>query len=175
MKRIFLHSHRSLGKFPDGRVRLDAYFRTSDGEEYVWTPDWKRVTNQFFLEAYQIEELNRPQSVERQRYKEVVVRVPGDEVQKKEPVNFRMLALKLGEALRSKTSRKQINDVASMLFDFDASTHRDFSITNIHSQEIYDWIMTLGEQPLSREKKLELLKKFIGTLAPKDNPLRKLA
>ena len=81
MKRIFFDKYDSSGKFPDGRVKLDVYFRSSEEEKYVWTPDWERGTRHFFLEAYRIERLNRPESPERERFKKVAEEVLYEEGQ----------------------------------------------------------------------------------------------
>jgi len=174
MKRIFFGKYDSSGKFPDGRAKLDVYFHSSDGEKYVWTPDWERGTRHLFLEAYRIEKLNKPESPERERFKKIATEVLNEEEQKKEPINFRMLAIQLGEGLKGQTVINEINRMASVVFDFDVSPHPHTSITSIRSQTVYDWVMTLSEQPISQEKKLQLLKQFIDALTPEDSPLRKL-
>ena len=84
------------------------------------------------------------------------------------------MAIRLGEGLKSQTPVNEINRVASAVFDFDVSPHPHTSITSIRSQTIYDWVMTLSEQPIDKESKLQLLKEFINALTTEDNPLRKL-
>ncbi|MBA7611436.1 hypothetical protein ES703_18660 [subsurface metagenome] len=174
MKRVFFDKYDSSGKFPDGRAKLDVYFRSSDGEKYVWTPDWERGTRHFFLEAYRIEKLNRPESPERERFKEVAAEVLTEEEKEKERINFKLIAIQLGEGLKGQTSVNEINRMASVVFNFDISPHPHDSITSIRSQMIYSWVMTLSEQPISEEKKLQLLKQFINLLTPEGSPLRKL-
>ena len=174
MKRIFFDKYDSSEKFPDGRVKLDVYFRSSDGEKYVWTPDWKRGTRDFFLEAYRIETLNRPESPERERFKEVAAEVLSEEEQEKERINFKWIGVKLGEGLKYQTSVNEINRMASAVFDFEVCPHPNTSITSSRSQTVYDWVMTLSEQPISEERKSQLLKQLIDTLTPEDSPLRKL-
>jgi len=98
-KRIFFDKYDSSGKFPDGRVKLDVYFRSSDGEQYVWTPEWERGTRQFFLEAYRIEKLNVPKSPERERFKQVAEEVLREEEQEKPDINFKPISIELGEGL----------------------------------------------------------------------------
>ena len=112
--------------------------------------------------------------LDREQYEEEVAEILGEEAEE-EAVDFEPLALKLGEALKSHTTLEQINRVASAVFDFKDSVHSHPSIASIHAQTIYDWIMTLGEQPTSKRKKLKLLREFIGTLAPKDSPFKELA
>ncbi|TET40384.1 MAG: hypothetical protein E3J65_01260 [Dehalococcoidia bacterium] len=174
MRRIFFDRYDSSGKFPDGRVKLDVYFKSSDGENYVWTPDWEKGTRHFFLEAYRIEKLNRPESPERERFKQVAKEVLDEEEPGKPMINFKFIAIQLGEGLKYQASVNEINRTASAIFDFDASSHPHSSITSIRSQTIYDWVMSLSEQPLSDERKLQLLKNFIDALTPENSPLRKL-
>lgn len=174
MKRIFFDKYDSSAKFPDGRVKLDVYFHSSDGEKYVWTPEWERGTRQFFLEAYRIEKLNVPKSPERERFKRVAEEVLREEEQKEEQINWKLIAIELGEGLKYQTSLNEIGRMASVVFDFDVSPHPHPSITSSRSQTVYDWVMTLSEQLISQEKKLQLLKQFIDALTPEDSPLRKL-
>jgi len=174
MKRIFFDKYDSSGKFPDGRVKLDVHFHSSDGEKYVWTPDWSKGTRHFFLEAYKIEKLNRPTGLEIKQFKEIAAEVLSEEEQEKERINFKLIALQLGEGLKNQTVINEINRMASAAFDFEASPHPHTSITSSRSQTVYNWVMTLSEQPISEEKKLQLLKQFINLLTPEDSPLRKL-
>ncbi len=173
MKRIFFDKYDSSGKFPDDRVKLDVCFKSSDGEKYIWTPDWKRGTRHFFLEAYRIEGLNKPESKELIQFKETALEVLSEE-EKGESINFKLIALQLGEGLKNQTTINEIGRIASAIFDFDVSPHPHLNITSSRSQTIYDWVMTLGEKSMIREKKLQLLKQFIYALTSEDNPLRKL-
>jgi hypothetical protein len=175
VKRIFFDKYDSSGKFPDGRVKLDVHFHSSDGERYVWTPDWERGTRHFFLEGYRIEKLNVPKSPEREQFKQVAEEVLREEEQEKPEINFKRIAIELGEGLKYQTSLNEIGRMASTVFDFDVSPHPHPSITSGRSQKVYDWVMTLSEQPISEERKSQLLKQFIDALTPEDSPLRKLA
>lgn len=172
MKRIFLHSYNSSKIIQNGQVKLDIYLSSSDGEKYVWTPDWKRGARQLFEEAYRVIDPGEPQSLERQVSKPATTPVPAEE-EKEEFVDFELLAFRLGGMLKHQASFDQINKAASTTFNFEVVTHPNDRITNIHSQTIYDWIMTLAKQTLSGEEKLKLLKEFAGTLANKNSPLGK--
>ncbi|MBI5253397.1 MAG: TIGR02391 family protein [Euryarchaeota archaeon] len=88
--------------------------------------------------------------------------------------NFRLIGIKLGEGLKYSTSINEINRIASAIFDFEVSSHPHESITSSRSQLIYDWIMTLAEQPLEEERKLQLLQDFINALTSENDPLRNL-
>ena len=174
MDRIFFNKYESSGKFPDGRVKLDVYFRSSDGGTYIWTPDWQQGTRHFFLEAYRIEKLNRPQSLERGQFKKVAEEVLAEEEQEKPKINFKLVAIELGDGLKYQTSVNEINRMASVVFDFEPLSHPHPSITSVRAQTVYDWVMTLSEQLTSEEKKLRLLREFIDRLAPENSSLRKL-
>ena len=89
-------------------------------------------------------------------------------------VNFRLIGIKLGEGLKYTTSINEINRIASAIFDFKVSSHPHESITSSRSQLIYDWVMTLAEQPIEEKKKLQLLQEFINALTPEDSPLGNL-
>lgn len=112
-------------------------------------------------------------------------------------INFRLIGMKLGEGLKYSTSINEINRMATAVFDFGVSSHPHESITSARSQLIYNWVMTLDEQPISvgygekaweylepevlkrKEKedegrRLQLLQDFIDALTPEDSPLRNL-
>ena len=170
MKRIFLDRYDSSGTFSNGRIRLDAYFHSSDGEKYVWTPEWKEETRHFFSEAYQVEKLNIPEKAERPsgaRIRKTTVKVTKEEEPEEDKIDFEPIAFRLGEGLKRQASTDQINRAARAVFKFDASLHNHPKITSIHSQTIFDWIMTLDEQPISEKRKLELLRQFIGNFTAK--------
>jgi len=173
MKRIFLDKYSSSGKFPDGRVKLDVYFHSSDGEKYVWTPEWEKGTRHFFLEAYRTEKLNKPEGGEISQFKEAALEVLSEE-EKGEGINFKLIALQLGEGLKNQTTINEIGRMASAVFTFEVISHPHTKITSIRSQTIYDWVMTLSEQPISTEMKMRLLKQFVGSLTPENSLLRKL-
>ncbi len=163
MKRIFFDRRDSTGKFPDGRVKLDVHFRDSDGKTYVWTPEWNR-TRHFFLEAYRVERLNKPTGAEHKHFTEIAQEVLADEEEGHAAVNFRFVAIKLGDELKSSTSVGQVALAAAAAFDFDVVPHPHEAIRSVRAQEIYDSVMTLAERPIPQSAKLELLKKFILAL-----------
>ena len=173
MRRIYFKRYDSSGKFPDNRIKLDVYFHSNDRQEYVWTPDWES-TRQFFIEAYRIEKLNIPRSSETVEFKKVAGEIIHDEEQENSKINYKLIALKIGEGLKNQTTMNQIGRMASAIFDFDVTPHLHNSITSSHSQEVYSWIMTLSEQPVPEQKKLRLLKEFISSIAPEDSPLRNI-
>ncbi|MGA2159587.1 MAG: hypothetical protein ABSG90_10215 [Dehalococcoidia bacterium] len=171
-KRIFFGKYDSLGKFPDGRVKLDVFFHSSDGDSYVWTPDWQKGTRLFFLEAYRIEKLNEPDSPQIKEFKRVAKQVLHEEDDIEAGINYKLIAIKVGEGVKNITTINEIGRIASSVFDFDISSHPHTNITSGRSQIVYDWIITLSEQPIGERKKLQLLKEFVVALTPESNPLR---
>ncbi len=170
MKRIFLDKYDSAGVFPDGRTKLNAYFHSSDGEKYVWTPEWKGETNNFFREAFEVEKLNISELRERSvvtQSSEAQIRVTVQEEPEEKKIDFEPIALRLGEGLRHQVSSERIDKAAKAVFNFKATLHPYDKITSIHSQTIFDWIMTLSDQPIREEHKLRLLRQFIGSLTSK--------
>jgi len=89
-------------------------------------------------------------------------------------INFKLIGFKLGEELKDKTTLKRIDGIATAIFDFPVSYHPHQTITSARSQKIYDWVMTLGEQPIDEKEKIRLLQEFINELTEENDPLRNL-
>lgn len=89
-------------------------------------------------------------------------------------MNFKLIAIKLGEGLKYDTTINDINRIASAVFDFSLTEYPHDSITSSRSQLIYSWVMTLADNPMSDEKKIQLLGNFIGGLTPNNSSLRTL-
>lgn len=89
-------------------------------------------------------------------------------------VNFRLIAIKLGEGLKNISTINDISRIAKAVFDFEVKSHPLESITSSRSQLVYDWVMTLSEQPIDEESKLHLLDQFIRNLTPSDSQLRSI-
>lgn len=58
---MFYEWIKTTGTFPDGRIKLDALFRSEDGNEFVWTPPWRAVMD-ICASARYLEETNKPKS-----------------------------------------------------------------------------------------------------------------
>jgi len=88
-------------------------------------------------------------------------------------INFKLIGMKLGEGLKHLQLR-EIDKIAKAIFDFSAKSHPNSGISNLQSQHIYNWVLTLGEQSYEEERKEQLLQDFINELTPEGSPLRKL-
>ena len=40
--RIFFQRYSSTGKLENGRTRLGVYFKDSQRNTYIWTPEWEK-------------------------------------------------------------------------------------------------------------------------------------
>ncbi len=89
-------------------------------------------------------------------------------------VNFKLLAVKIGDELKYDTSVKQIDRIADAIFDFECLYFPQDNISSERAQLIYDWVMTLNEQEMSEKDKLTLIKEFVFELAPEDHSVRGL-
>ena len=80
--------------------------------------------------------------------------------------NYKLIAIQIGEKLKYGSSINEINRIAGAIFSFKATSHPNDSITSRRAQLVYDWIMTLSDQPISEQEKENLLSKFLKELAP---------
>lgn len=88
--------------------------------------------------------------------------------------NYKLVAIKLGEGLKYGTTIRQIEQMATSIFDFGCDPYPHENITSVRSQSIYDWVMTLANQPIDEERKKSLLQNFVYSLTAEDDPLRML-
>jgi len=93
----------------------------------------------------------------------------------KENINFKLIAVKLGEELKDQYSVDQIERIGHAVFDFHRKDHPMKNITSIRSQRVYDWVMTLSEQAASDDVKLNLLNQFVENLTAGTDFLRRFA
>ncbi len=84
-------------------------------------------------------------------------------------MNYRLLAIELGQLLKYDTSLKEINRFAGAFFDFPRRSYPNEAITSQRAQLIYDWIMTLAAKRGDAEKYNKPLLQFCRSLAPNDD------
>ena len=173
-KRLFFVEFTSAGEFPDGRIKLDVRFTDSTGAHYVWTHDWEKGTRSFFLEAARVEKLNVPGGPEANRFAEVAATVVKEARPAPDDAGFKLWALDLSNAIRYAASENQIDRVAAAVFDFHRSEHKHPGITSGKWQKVFDWIVSLFEQPFSDGDRKSLLGQFVDNLTPADDAARGL-
>ena len=147
IKSLQLNKFRQVGTDSNGRPKLEVYFKSRNGANYVWTPILHEGTLKLFQIACQ------EKTAERKANK---AELKNDE----STTDYLALAIKIGKALYEKTSLDHVRNVAKSLFTFDLAPPVHFTMPDIVAQEIYDWIITLSEQPISDEEKLKLIRKF---------------
>jgi hypothetical protein len=147
-KRLRLKKHRQVETLSDGRYKPQKYEQR--GEKL-----------RLFQYACQVKAVNQPLNEVEQAYRKPVT-------------DYISLAVKAAKALNGKTTLNRINKVAKGLFMFNATSQLNKRMPDLVSQEIYDWIVTLSEQPIDEEEKLRLARKFIVSLAPVSSPVEKL-
>lgn len=81
-------------------------------------------------------------------------------------MNYKLIAVKLGEQLKLASSVSEINRTAQAVFPFSLKEYQNDAITSQRAKLTYNWVMTLAEQQMPEEGKLDLLKAFIKALSP---------
>jgi len=138
---------------------------TKPAHEY----DQRGETLRLFQDDCQVKAVNKPPIEVKQEHLEV-------KQEHREPVtDYLSLAIKAAKAYYRNTSLDHVNKVAKNLFRFNRTEHLENIMPDVVAQEIYDWIITLSEQPIYPEKKLRLAREFIVSLAPVSSPVEKPA
>jgi len=156
LRRTKYHRVRTLS---DDLPIQETYFTSSSGLNYGGTPECQGETLIPSQHACQVKAVNQPPiEVEQARRKPVVT-------------DFVSLAIKAAKELNQKTSLEHVDKVAEDLFKFDKDPHLHITMPDIVAQEIFDWIITLSEQPMYEKERLRLARKFIVSLAPVRSPV----
>ena len=160
-KTLLLTNYRRLGTFGDGCAKFVLYFKSSNGMDYVWTPNLQGETLRLFQLISQVKPINQtPVKAEQTPHRHVT--------------DYVSLAIRAANIFHQKTPFAHVNEVAKGLFKFDIGSNLRGTMPDIVSQEIYDWVITLSEQPIDEEEKLRLAKKFIASLALASSPVENL-
>lgn len=80
-------------------------------------------------------------------------------------MNYKLIAIQLGELLKWDTSINEINRIAQATFNFNASQFPVSSITSQRAQIIYNWIMSLATKKMNNDERNKLLVKFCKEIA----------
>lgn len=147
IKRLQLNRFRQVGTDSNGRPKLEIYFKNIYGSNYVWTPVINEGTLRLFQLGCQVETNEKQSNLDRLENNKKVSK-------------YLSLAIKIGKALYPGTSLEEVRNVAKRIFAFDLAPSVHFTMPDIVAQEIYDWIITLSEQPISDDEKMRLIRKF---------------
>jgi hypothetical protein len=79
-EQVFFDKLFNLGRFPDGRLKQDVWFKDNAGNTYVWTPKWKDVIA-LYTSARRVESTNAPDSQWMRELEEVAREAWGEKVE----------------------------------------------------------------------------------------------
>jgi len=86
-------------------------------------------------------------------------------------VNYKLIAVKFGQAIKYGKSIGLIDTLAAAIFPFDRRDFPNERISSSRAQLVYDWVLTLKEEPLPDDEKVGLLRDFAQALNDKGTPL----
>jgi hypothetical protein len=88
-------------------------------------------------------------------------------------MEYRLLAVKIGDLLKYSTTINEINRLAGAIFRFQRESFPNEAITSERAKLIYDWMLSLAKQEMNPEKRNQLLIRFCHDLATDQNNIRK--
>lgn len=84
-------------------------------------------------------------------------------------MNYKLIAIQIGEILKWNATINEINRIAGACFSFQKRSFPHESITAERAQLLYDWIMSLASEKLNNEDRNKLLIRFCKELADGNN------
>jgi len=81
-------------------------------------------------------------------------------------MNYRLVAVEIGDLLKYDTSVNQINRIGQAIFRFQKESFPNDSITSVRARTIHDWILSLAKQRMESDKRNELLVNFCRQICP---------
>ena len=141
--RLLFTNFTRVGTFSDGRPRLDIYLKSNKGIEYVWSPDLKGETLKLFQIACEAKTTDKHPK-------------ESEDTNQKLTTEYIAMAIKVAKGVYQKTSLNRVDDVAKALFKFEMAPPIHITIPDMVAQEIFNWAITLGVQPIDEKEKLRL-------------------
>ncbi|WP_271629290.1 TIGR02391 family protein [Caldicellulosiruptor sp. DIB 104C] len=83
-------------------------------------------------------------------------------------MNYRMIAIQVGDVLKYDTSKNDIERAANSVFNFQREDFPNEAITSERAKLIHDWILTLAKQKMNNDERNGLLRKFLRLITPED-------
>jgi uncharacterized protein (TIGR02391 family) len=84
-------------------------------------------------------------------------------------MNYRLIAIQIGDLLKYSISVNEINRLAGAIFRFQRESFPNEAITSQRAQLIHDWILSLARQEMNPEERNQLLIRFCHSLSPDQN------
>jgi uncharacterized protein (TIGR02391 family) len=82
-------------------------------------------------------------------------------------MNYRLIAIQIGDVLKFHTSIKDIDRAAKSVFTFQKEVFpNDSSISSARAKLIYEWILTLAKQNMNNDDRNLQLHNFISSITP---------
>lgn len=81
-------------------------------------------------------------------------------------MNYRLIAIQVGDLLKYSTSLNEINRIAGAHFRFQRESFPNDAITSQRAQLIHDWILCLAKQGMNPDERNQLLVRFCHSLTP---------
>jgi uncharacterized protein (TIGR02391 family) len=85
-------------------------------------------------------------------------------------VNYKLIAVDVGEALKNTSTLAEISRVAQAIFSVEHREQPNPGITSSRAMLVYEWIMSVQQSKLSEEQKRQEVGEFASTLLPEDSP-----
>jgi len=82
--------------------------------------------------------------------------------------NYRLIAVKIGDALKYGISVNEVGRAASALLKFPKQAFPNDSITSVRAKTVHDWILSLAAQEMESGVRNRLLVKFCHTITPSE-------
>lgn len=75
-------------------------------------------------------------------------------------MNYRLIAVQVGDLLKYSTTINEINRLGSAIFKFSRESFPNDAITSQRAQLIHDWLLSLARQNISSDERTHLLIQF---------------
>lgn len=83
-------------------------------------------------------------------------------------MNYRLVAIQIGDLLKYSTSVNEINRIAGAIFRFQCERFPNEAISSVRAQLIHDWILSLARQEMTADERGQLLVRFCNSLASEE-------
>ena len=84
-------------------------------------------------------------------------------------MNYRLIAIEVGDLLKYDTSVNQINRIGQAILGIKQESFVNDSITSVRAQTVHDWILSLAKNKMESTKRTELLISFCRQICPDEH------
>ncbi|MGC9093205.1 MAG: TIGR02391 family protein [Bacteroidota bacterium] len=88
-------------------------------------------------------------------------------------MNYRLIAIQVGDLLKYDASINEINRAAKSVFKFNVEEFPNEATTSGRAKLIYDWILTLAKQEMNNDERNQHLIRFLRLITP-ETKIRKI-